>query len=528
MSTLSDLLAAHTGLSAEQGGHLQRLVGEWQLLADLSFADLLLSVPEATLPESSVPESPPGFLTVAQCRPNTAATVLPVDEVAHEVDEDSAGVLRSAMARPAILIDSGTTHAGESIRRDLTPVRYDGEVIAVLTRAVADAAHRVPSPLERAYHASADDLYQMVADGTFPPDEGTEAGLSTPRAGDGFVRIDANGLVRYASPNALSAFHRMGFNSDLTGERLAEVLADLVTDAFGAQDAAGMIRLAASGPAVDPGAELPVLRMEVDSRRATVLVRAVPLRPRGVATGAIVLIRDVTEVKRRDRALISKDATIREIHHRVKNNLQSVSALLRLQARRTVNPEARTALTEAVRRVASIALVHEFLSGSVDEEVDVDEVVRRLLPVLVDATSASAGHVRVDVDGHAVEGVALGEDGVGDDGGVGLGAQDGLHGGDDARLLDELGVDLVDLGDGEDGGLLDVGVVVDEGVLEGRDEVLVEVADAEAALAAAITAAPAGRAAAPRPAPAGRALRRRVQAAAWGRSLVRPRRKRAL
>ena len=399
MSTLSDLLAAHTGLSAEQGGHLQRLVGEWQLLADLSFADLLLSVPEATLPESSVPESPPGFLTVAQCRPNTAATVLPVDEVAHEVDEDSAGVLRSAMARPAILIDSGTTHAGESIRRDLTPVRYDGEVIAVLTTAVADAAHRVPSPLERAYHASADDLYQMVADGTFPPDEGTEAGLSTPRAGDGFVRIDANGLVRYASPNALSAFHRMGFNSDLTGERLAEVLADLVTDAFGAQDAAGMIRLAASGPAVDPGAELPVLRMEVDSRRATVLVRAVPLRPRGVATGAIVLIRDVTEVKRRDRALISKDATIREIHHRVKNNLQSVSALLRLQARRTVNPEARTALTEAVRRVASIALVHEFLSGSVDEEVDVDEVVRRLLPVLVDATSASAGHVRVDVDG---------------------------------------------------------------------------------------------------------------------------------
>lgn len=399
MSTLSDLLAAHTGLTAEQGWHLQRLVGEWQLLADLSFADLLLSVPEVIGSQAPVPESSPGFLTVAQCRPNTSATVLPGDEVAHEVDDDGARVLRSAMAQPAIVVDHGTTHSGDAVRRDLTPVRYEGEVIAVLTRAVADAAQRVPSPLERAYHASADDLYQMVADGTFPPDEGTEAGLSTPRAGDGFVRIDADGLVRYASPNALSAFHRMGFNSDLTGERLADVLADLVTDAFVAQDAAAMIRLAASGPAVDPGADRPVLRMEVDSRRATVLVRAVPLRPRGVATGAIVLIRDVTEVKRRDRALISKDATIREIHHRVKNNLQSVSALLRLQARRTVNPEARTALTEAVRRVASIALVHEFLSGSVDEEVDVDEVVRRLLPVLVDATSTTAGHVRVDVDG---------------------------------------------------------------------------------------------------------------------------------
>ena len=103
----------------------------------------------------------------------------------------------------------------------------------------------------------------------------------------------------------------MGFNSDLTGERLAEVLADLVTDAFGAQDAAGMIRLAASGPAVDPGAELPVLRMEVDSPACDGPGARRPAATAGVATRAIVLIRDVTEVKRRDRALISKDATIR-------------------------------------------------------------------------------------------------------------------------------------------------------------------------------------------------------------------------
>ena len=60
------------------------------------------------------------------------------------------------------------------------------------------------------------------------------------------------------------------------------------------------------------------MRMEVDARRATVLLRAVALRPRGSATGAVILIRDVTEVKRRDLALISKDATIREIHHRVR------------------------------------------------------------------------------------------------------------------------------------------------------------------------------------------------------------------
>ena len=75
-----------------------------------------------------------------------------------------------------------------------------------------------------------------------------------------------------------------------------------------------------------------------------------------------MLLRDVTELRRRDRELVTKDATIREIHHRVKNNLQTVAALLRLQARRIDVPEGRLALEEAVRRVGSIAIVHETLS----------------------------------------------------------------------------------------------------------------------------------------------------------------------
>jgi two-component sensor histidine kinase len=107
----------------------------------------------------------------------------------------------------------------------------------------------------------------------------------------------------------------------------------------------------------------------------------------GSAAGAAVLVRDVTEVKRRDRALISKDATIREIHHRVKNNLQTVAALLRLQARRTTNTEGREALIESVRRVSSIALVHDALSMSVDEEVNLDEVIDRILPIMNDVAT---------------------------------------------------------------------------------------------------------------------------------------------
>jgi two-component sensor histidine kinase len=96
----------------------------------------------------------------------------------------------------------------------------------------------------------------------------------------------------------------------------------------------------------------------------------------------------VSELRRRERELITKDATIREIHHRVKNNLQTVAALLRLQARRMDVPEARAALEEAMRRVATIALVHESLSQTLDEEVEFDDMVGRALRLAADVASA--------------------------------------------------------------------------------------------------------------------------------------------
>lgn len=105
----------------------------------------------------------------------------------------------------------------------------------------------------------------------------------------------------------------------------------------------------------------------------------IPLTQGKDRIGAIVLIHNITELRNRDKALITKDATIKEIHHRVKNNLQTVSALLRLQSRRVVDPIASSALAEAVRRVASIALVHETLSNQSAETVEFDQVFDQII-----------------------------------------------------------------------------------------------------------------------------------------------------
>jgi two-component sensor histidine kinase len=380
VSTLSELLAEHTQLPGDAVDHLQRVVAEWQLLADMSFADFLLWIP---LPDAdhALAGGVTEFLCVAQARPDTAPTAHPEDIVAARVSAVDNPQLRRAVVEGRICREEDPRwHLEVPVRRETIPVRHNGRVLAVLSRDTNLAMPRVPSPLEIAYLGSAADLCQMIADGTFPPTAGVAGADTSPRAGDGLIRLDSRGLVAYASPNALSAYHRMGHASDLVGLPLAEATRKLVRDPFDAAEVSERIHSALEGHAS--------LRLEIRARGAMMLVRALPLRPRGDAAGALVLVRDVTDLRRRDLALLSKDATIREIHHRVKNNLQTVAALLRLQARRTTIPEARQALAESVRRVSSIALVHEALAYSVAEQIDLDDLIDTVLPVIGDGATA--------------------------------------------------------------------------------------------------------------------------------------------
>jgi two-component sensor histidine kinase len=77
-----------------------------------------------------------------------------------------------------------------------------------------------------------------------------------------------------------------------------------------------------------------------------------------------------------------------EIHHRVKNNLQTVASLLRLQARAD-GVDAQKALDDSVNRILAIAAVHEVLTDQRDEDVDLGELLDRLRAMLVQGLGAS-------------------------------------------------------------------------------------------------------------------------------------------
>ena len=386
MSTLRDLVEEHTSLDQDAVEHLHRLAGDWQLLADLSFADLLLWVPVRVSDE---------YVCVAQVRPTTAPTAYQDDQVGRVSGGAEAAHLRIAAAQGRIWREGDPVWYGDvPARHEAVPVRLaEGtDVIAVVGRDTNLSTARTPSQLELNYLTTADDLAQMVTDGTFPPARHLGETTTAPRVGDGLIRLEGSGKVTYASPNAQSAYRRLGMASHLVGEDLAALTKRLADDPLEGTDASKLILGALRGEAPP--------RREVAARGAWVLMRGLPLTPAGVPIGALVLVRDTTEVRRRDRALMTKDATIREIHHRVKNNLQTVAALLRLQARRA--PAARTALEESVRRVASIALVHETLSMSSDEAVEFDGIVDR---VATGATEVAAADVKIAVQREGTFGI---------------------------------------------------------------------------------------------------------------------------
>ncbi|MGL6236253.1 MAG: sensor histidine kinase [Segniliparus sp.] len=382
MATLSELLVERTRLTGDQVEHLKRLVAEWQLISDLAFADFLLWVRQDA-PSAFEGEDPDRqeylgglgkrVVCVAQCRPTTSTTLLPGDMVGTEVGEPLASQLHRGFEEGRIIEPEDPMWLEYvPTRREVVPVHKDGEVIAVATRYVNLLQPRSAGNLETAYTSAADALCQMVCDGSFPDPVDKGPG---PRAGDGFMRLAETGAITYASPNASSALRRLGWEGTFMGSDLVEILRATAPDSLAAEDSATALAGVLRGEAADA-------RIEAEANGAVTQWRVVGLRQLVEMAGAVVLLRDVTELRHRDRALISKDATIREIHHRVKNNLQSVSALLRMQARRTANAEARQALEDSVRRIGSIALVHDALSISADEHVSVDDIVDKLIVML--------------------------------------------------------------------------------------------------------------------------------------------------
>jgi len=350
---------------------VQRLAASWQALSDLCFSDLLLLAPV-------VGEDGSRSVVLAQVRPTTGQTVYPMDLVGSVVDEVARPLVSRAFRTGEVAEgDSPLLGSSERAHVQCIPVRHAGAVVAVVTRETRPTLGRALGDLEQFYLSTFERFAAMIAEGSFPFRQDDDEFEDAPRVGDGVILLDPDLRVRFASPNAVSSMHRLGIHSYTSGLHLAEMGFD--------QDAVEMGDLAAT------------LHVQVRRLDAPAVARRLPARVGGVC----VLLRDVSDLRRRDRLLLSKDATIREIHHRVKNNLQTIAALLRLQGRRLQSPEAQEAIEESERRIRSIAIVHETLSREPGDEVRFDDIVQPLVRVVAETVTGPDRDLRLAVEGDA-------------------------------------------------------------------------------------------------------------------------------
>ncbi|MDQ4142477.1 MAG: PAS domain-containing sensor histidine kinase [Actinomycetota bacterium] len=370
MVTLGDRIRHTTDLPEPHVQHLRSLCSCWQLLADLSFSDLLLYV---KVPDADV------FEICAQLRPLTSQTLYPEDMVGRRYSQPEQPVVERAFREAEIWSqDEPVLIDGIPVQMDAVPVQVDDHVVGVVTKEGSPGISRRPGLLERVYLEAAERISQMIADGWFPF---RHAPLGDwPRAGEGLFVLDGAGCIEWASPNALSSLHRLGIGHNATGRLLDEL-------GFDGEPAAQAMR------------SLALVDGEIDRGDTSVRFRIVPLIENGKAVGAVALARDVTELRRKERVISVKDATIREIHHRVKNNLQTIASLLRLQGRRVGSPEARSALKESELRIGSIALVHETLSENPSDVADFGDIARRIAGMVSEGLILPEQEIDIKVTG---------------------------------------------------------------------------------------------------------------------------------
>jgi two-component sensor histidine kinase len=355
--------ARGTASSAEK--HAANIAANLQLIADLSYGDVALARP-----------SDGRLVVTADARPMTAVAAVPATRVGQALDRADEPEAYDAWKNHASVV--GTRRRSTRGIVFFTSARPAGAAdtpIGVIIRDVVQQVIEAPGTMELAFMGLADRVLQLLEAAPLIDVDTGEPFTTRRIAGDGVMAVDGEGIVTYASPNAVNIMGLAGFDGALVGSRMSELPGGAT----------------ATGPVVLAGGAREVT-LELGGR-------ALRYRSIGFAPGALVLVEDVTDVRRREQEIRVKEATIREVHHRVKNNLQTIASLLRIQARRTTSDEAARALAEAVERVSSMAVVHEMLASATEESVDFADVARTVVDMVRRGMSGGDASLRVLTEG---------------------------------------------------------------------------------------------------------------------------------
>lgn len=348
MGIVGDVCRKTTALNAEQIEALEVVADALQIAADLAHAQVTVY---ARAREASF------LVIIAQAKPHTSFI---------QYKPNLLGTTVSATEEPLIwrTITTGEHISGE---REWA---LGMEVLAMQTFPVPDAAGQTVAAVSFEFgiedDAAGDHSILIETAYQFLTSARVAAGtVYRPLSvREGIIILDDRGRVVYANTAAASIYKLFGVGR-IIGRRVYDRQVNL--------------RLALKAASTRQPQE-----SELEIGSVILAQRAFPIIRGGQTVRTIMIVADITEVKKKEKELLIKSAVIQEIHHRVKNNLQTIASLLRLQARRTPSAEVKAALRESVNRILSISVVHEFLSQQDAEFIDVSEVAKNILDLVIE------------------------------------------------------------------------------------------------------------------------------------------------
>ena len=387
---MDSVVHACEDLTEEHIAYLEKLQGSLGILSDLSRADVIMYCPFSS--ERAV--------VAAQARPHSILPIYDESLIGRQVGfSDEPDVMRALTEGHRSFTEVrrgiGRRHSpaeGAPTFQETYPIwDAEGEVIAaacIETNLIERERHRRRS---KVFQRALRQFQQMVLAGHL-----RNVDQLTPFAEhDGIMVVDAQHRIQYISGISTSMYRKLGYAGDL----LKRYVEDLEPD-----DSSLVLEALMTGECYER--EIPVRDLLWVKKAIPILVPRKGLRRKirrdnasWSTEGALVAIHDETDERRQEEELQVKVAMIREIHHRVKNNMQTVASLLRLQSRRAESEETRRALQEGINRILSVAVIHEFLAHQAARVINIRDVSQRIIEQVREGVLDRERGIRLELSG---------------------------------------------------------------------------------------------------------------------------------
>ena len=367
---IRSLCKTHTQLNDSEITYLETLEQFLPLIAEMVDADIFIDC---------MTRNPDAAIVVAEANAKHSMyqdTV--VGQLAYRKNEPAA--LRTLTIGIPTFELKAITQEDIAVKQNVVAIRYEGKVIGVLIMERDVTRHYVDKKNMQILTETAEQLAQalMMQNAT-----SNNKNHITNYMADAILIADQTGHVIYCNPGAQKLYESLGYRESIVGMHFDNVVLDNST--------------------LHDIREKEYLQIdEVLIGNLTLNIKYSTMKQNNQEVGIVIHIRDITDVKNKEKELILKSVAIREIHHRVKNNLQTIASLLRIQSRRITDENAKKAFTESINRVMSIAVTHELLAKNGVDDVDIKDILTNVVKGAILFSTSMNFKLSVDVRGDSV------------------------------------------------------------------------------------------------------------------------------